>query len=135
MSVLCGVVNGTMGAPDLANAVFGLHWRLALLNSTCFWEWVASESNVADGGSRIGVACEMAHKLGCPLVQVEWPAWPSNFPRALPEDWEKFGKNKTSLSMDRIGLLYWLSMGCGQRPALPYEQRLSLPIAQRSMLA
>ena len=91
MSVLCGIVNGSMGAPDLANAVFGLHWRLALLNSTCFGRGspvspmlptVAPESVLpakwpvsfaAPGTGRLaGVACEL--------------------PRALPVDWAKFWK-------------------------------------------
>ena len=45
MGVLCNIVNGSSRALDAGTLVFALHLRLARLNTTCWWEWVESESN------------------------------------------------------------------------------------------
>ena len=68
MGVFCKIVNGSSRALDAGTSVFALHLRLASLNMTCWWEWVASESSCSNGGSRVGVCCPLARELGIPLA-------------------------------------------------------------------
>ena len=90
MGVLCNIVNGAAKHIDAGSLTFALHLRLASLNCTSWWEWVESESNCSDGGSRVGVACPVAEALGIPLVEHEFPQLPENFLRMQPEAWETF---------------------------------------------
>ena len=64
MGVLCNIVNGSSRAGDAGTLVFALHLQMARLNSCIWWEWVESESNCSDGGSRVGVCCPLARQLG-----------------------------------------------------------------------
>ena len=43
-------------------------------------EYVNTLSNLADGGSRVGAACECAKANGITLRDVECPRLPSDFP-------------------------------------------------------
>ena len=67
-----------------------LNLRLAALRSTCWWEWVESESNCSDGGSRVGLACPVAKALGIVLTEKQFPDLPDNFMRLQPNEWLAF---------------------------------------------
>jgi hypothetical protein len=95
MGVLCNIVNGSSRALDAGTLVFALHLRLARLNTTCWWEWVESESNCSDGGSRVGVCCPLAKSLGIELVELTFPDLPADFLRLNPRAWESFWEDNT----------------------------------------
>ena len=95
MGVLCNIVNGSSRQLDAGTLVFALHLKLARLNATCWWEWVESESNCSDGGSRVGICCPLAASLGIPLVEVPFPCLPGNFMSMSPAEWDKFWTDNT----------------------------------------
>ena len=95
MGVLCNIVNGSSRAFDAGTLVFALHLQLARLNSTIWWEWVESESNCSDGGSRVGICCPLAEQLGIQLVERHFPVLPHNFLRLNPRGWEQFWDENT----------------------------------------
>ena len=88
MGVLHAIVNGTCDALDLSACVNALHIRMAELNAVSWWEYVPSPSNIADGGSRVGVDCPSARAMGIPLKIVQLPNFPASFPRVRAVDWE-----------------------------------------------
>ena len=90
MGVLCNIVNGASRELDAGTLTFAMHLRLVNLNATCWWEWVASESNCSDGGSREGVTCPMARKLGISLVRKQFPDLPEGFTQMKPSEWENY---------------------------------------------
>ena len=90
MGVLCNIVNGSSRQLDAGTLTFALHLRLASLRSVAWWEWVESESNCSDGGSRIGATCPLAKSLGISLRDIEFPEIPYNFMRMSPADWASF---------------------------------------------
>ena len=95
MGVLCNIVNGSSRALDAGTLVFAIHLRMARLNITAWWEWVESESNCSDGGSRVGVSCPLAKELGIPLVELPFPTVPRNYLRMQPQEWEDWWKTQT----------------------------------------
>lgn len=97
MGVLCNIVNGSSRACDAGTLVFALHLQLARLNSAIWWEWVESESNCSDGGSRVGICCPLAAQLGIELVERPFPLLPDNFMRLDPKGWESFWNTNTTL--------------------------------------
>jgi hypothetical protein len=97
MGVLCNIVNGSSRACDAGTLVFALHLQLARLNSTIWWEWVESESNCSDGGSRVGICCPLAAQLGIELVVKPFPELPVDFMRLDPRGWEHFWKTNITL--------------------------------------
>ena len=90
MGVLCNIVNGASRAEDADTLIFALHLRMAKLRVRGWWEWVESESNCSDGGSRVGITCPLAKQLGIPLVEVPFPFIPPNFEFLDPEEWERW---------------------------------------------
>ena len=90
IGVICSVVKGDSRPADLANLVQALHFRMADLESLVWWEYVPSASNLSDGGSRVGTACELAEAAGIELVHKDFPNLPKSFPKASPSsfvDW------------------------------------------------
>jgi hypothetical protein len=90
MGVLCGLVNGASRQLDASSLIFALHLRMANMRSSVWWDYVNTHSNVADGGSRVGVSCEVAKSLGIKLKAIPFPALPRDFTRAFPSDWKDF---------------------------------------------
>ena len=88
--VLYAIVNGVAKHTDLGTTIHGLHLRLNSLHAACWFEHVASWSNIADGGSRVGVSDVTAANFGIVLEQVDMPALPRNFPRCIVQDWTDF---------------------------------------------
>ena len=68
---------------------FGVH---------AWFDYVESESNVADGGSRDGITDKMAAELGIPLMQAEHISFPSTFPNTMPEEWNAWWSAAEALS-------------------------------------
>jgi hypothetical protein len=81
MGVIHQAVNGTASEPDakLLAHCFNLHAHT--LELKVWLEYVNTLSNLADGGSRIGISCEMAARLGIPLRFIACPKLHDNFPR------------------------------------------------------
>ena len=90
MGVLCNIVNGSARQLDAGTVTFALHLQLASLRSSVWWEWVESESNCSDGGSREGISCPIAKELGITLKEVDFPDIPAHFMRMTPLEWSKF---------------------------------------------
>ena len=90
MGVLHNIVNGTSTGPDLTAFSLAIHHKMFELNASAWLEYVASASNLADGGPRDGVDCPLAAQLGIPLRLVTLPSLPRLFPMASPEDWDKW---------------------------------------------
>ena len=87
MGVIHAVVNGASKAIDLAAFVQALHGRIVHLQVTVWWDYVASKSNIADGGSRDGATCEMSRKAGISLREVSLPFLPQSFPYTPSQEW------------------------------------------------
>ena len=61
MGVIHMIVNGAAKAADLCAFTLALHRRISKLNFDILWEYLPSQSNISDGGSRTeGLACQMA---------------------------------------------------------------------------
>ena len=67
MTALCSLVKGACRAEDLSHLAFAHHSLLSVIDSVSWFEWVQSESNVADGGSRFGVCDRTSASLGIQL--------------------------------------------------------------------
>ena len=87
MAVLSGLTVGTSRVADLGTILHATALHLVNLNCQAWWEHVDSAANPADGGSRVGVCCEIAKLLGTELREYEFPAWPSDVINAKPEVW------------------------------------------------
>ena len=87
MGVIHAIVNGVCKARDVSAFVLALQHKIVSLKCSVWWEYVASASNLADGGSRDGISCAMAKSLGIPLRNVDCPLPPKGFPVLSPEDW------------------------------------------------
>ena len=96
MGVICNIVNGSSRTGDAGTLTFALHVRLATLGTTAWWEWVQSESNCSDGGSRVGTACPVARSLGISMREIQFPGIPRHFMRMSPKDWVKFWEEPNS---------------------------------------
>ena len=88
MSVIHISVNGAARQIDTGAFTLALHRRLARLSVEVWWEYVPSQSNISDGGSRVGTACDLAAEARIPLSPVEFIMPPNSFPRAHPDDWD-----------------------------------------------
>ena len=96
MGVLCNIVNGSAKQLDAGTVTFALHLQLAALRSSAWWEWVESESNCSDGGSRVGVTCPVAKSLGITLKEIQFPAIPNHFMRMTPLEWARFWEEQSN---------------------------------------
>ena len=93
MGVLCNIVNGSARQLDAGTITFALHLRIAALNATCWWEWVESESDCSDGGSRVGLTCPVAKALGIVLTERQFPVLPATSCGCNPKSGVRFGIN------------------------------------------
>ena len=90
MGVIHTIVNGTSPMVDLGCFAQGIHRRLASLGATVWWEYVASASNISDGGSRVGIDCPAAREMGIPLRIVPFRLPPRSFPYISIADWDSW---------------------------------------------
>ena len=87
LGVRSAVVSGRCAVLDMNSAVGGFHLLLARLRITAWWEHVDSKANPTDGGSRLGVACPIAKRLGFRLEERAFPRWPADVSAFAPSDW------------------------------------------------
>ena len=94
MSALSMLVSGSARADDLSALALHTHFGLALARARAWWEYVESESNPSDGGSRVGVVDKVATALGVELHVVSLPPLPPGFPSiefsAAESTWPQF---------------------------------------------
>ena len=90
MGVIHSIVNGTARAPDLSAFTRALHRKLTKIRADCRWEYVASASNIADGGSRVGISCALTREAGIHLTYVDFKLPPAAFPFCSIIDWDSW---------------------------------------------
>jgi len=91
MSVMCSAVLGHSTQIDMSCIIFALYLRLAELQCRPWWEYVPSDSNIADGGSRVGTSDPVAAKAGNRLEYItSFPSWPADFLHTQVADWKDF---------------------------------------------
>ena len=90
ISVIHISVNGAARQIDTGAFTAALQRRITKLRTDVWWEYVPSQSNLSDGGSRVGTACEMAAQARIPLTEVQFVFPPASFPYVSPTDWDKW---------------------------------------------
>ena len=90
MGVIHSIVNGAARAIDLGVVTHALHRKLANLKADFWWEYVASASNISDGGSRIGITCPLAKEAGIHLTYVDFRLPPPSFPFCGIDEWDNW---------------------------------------------
>ena len=90
MGVVHSIVNGNARVIDLCAFTHALHRKLSKLHADFWWEYVASASNIADGGSRVGITCPEAKEAGIHLLYVDFKMPPNNFPFSSIQDWDNW---------------------------------------------
>ena len=68
LGVVSCLVKGRSRVLDMGCIILAFELRLVSLRSTCWIEHVNSHANCSDGGTRIGVSCPVAAKLGVALT-------------------------------------------------------------------
>ena len=87
MSGLCAMVKGGSTRSDLAGLANGMAVGLVEKDCRAWMDFVESESNSSDGGSRVGITDSLAKDLGVQLIQLELPPLPKGFPYCKPSVW------------------------------------------------
>ena len=93
MGVIHTVVNGASSQIDQGSLTMALHRKMAALCATIWWEYVPSQSNISDGGSRTGVTCELAKQAGIELSYLNCKPLPVSFPFVMPREWDLWWPN------------------------------------------
>ena len=76
MGALYAIVKGDSSCLDVAILSHELALKIASIDSQLWLEYVASQSNVADGGSRTGIDCRTSASLNILLRSVPCPILP-----------------------------------------------------------
>ena len=100
MSGLCAIVKGASRREDLAALANGLWFGLATFRIEAWFDYVETESNCADGGSRDELSDPWAASLGLPLRQLPPLHLPANFPRTQPSGWANWWRDARTLSRE-----------------------------------
>ena len=87
MGVIHTPVNGASRALNMDTFTPTLHLRMAEFACVVWWEYVPCPSNIADGGSRVGISCDLTRSAGISLRQVSFNLWPVSSPHAAPQVW------------------------------------------------
>ena len=90
MSALSGFVSGSSRAADLGSLISGTHLCLAMRGLRVWWDYVPSASNIADGGSRVGITDPFAARCGIVLSQLRFPTELADIVYADPSAWSDF---------------------------------------------
>ena len=102
LSGLCSLVKGGASRTDLAAIANGMWIGMCMLDVRGWFDYVESESNVADGGSRVGRADALAQSMGIRLSQIGTFALPASFPRTSPTEWEGWWRSADRTSVARL---------------------------------
>jgi len=87
LSGLCALVKGGSRRRDLACLAYGVWHGLGSFDMRAWFDYVESASNLADGGSRVGIIDDIAKSLGVRLAPVRSFALPTSFPHTSYDDW------------------------------------------------
>jgi len=88
LGVVFCAVKGDSSAIDLSCMSRALCMRTLALETTVWFEYVESEANIADGGSRCGVECPVSREAGIHLREVPCPKLPTAWNHKA--DWSEF---------------------------------------------
>ena len=88
LGVVFCAVKGDSSAVDLSCMSRALCMRTLALETTVWFEYVESEANIADGGSRCGVDCPVSREAGIHLREVSCPKLPTAWNHKA--DWSEF---------------------------------------------
>jgi len=88
LGVVFCALKGDSAATDLACMSRALCMRTLELRVTVWFEYVESEANIADGGSRCGVECPVSRDAGIKLREVPCPKLPIAWNHKA--DWSEF---------------------------------------------
>jgi hypothetical protein len=95
LGILYAIVNGVSKDLDLGTIIRGLRLRMTNLCASCWFEHIASWSNLFDGGSRKeGIADPLAASLGIKLRQEDMPQLPLAFPFVELDSWSSLWQTK-----------------------------------------
>jgi len=94
ISGMCALVKGGSRRADLAAIASSVALGLAQFDIPAWFDYVESESNSADGGSRVGAGCELAARLGVKLEQLELPPLPADSPLSPPSAWAAWWRER-----------------------------------------
>ena len=98
VAALCALVNGGSKAWDLSHLSLAFHASLCRLRAVSWIEYVASQSNAADGGTRAGMTDVVARELRVPVSSGAVSGLAGIFVRLQP------GRGSTSkIALHRIG--------------------------------
>ena len=90
LGVLSGLIKGSSSIADFGAILSASHLRTAQLHSSAWFEHVRSKSNIADGGSRVGISCPDAAAYGVPLKEFAFPrSRPTDVLQVHPSHWLK----------------------------------------------
>jgi len=87
LSGLCALVKGGSRRVDLAGLAYGVWHGLGAFDMRAWFDYVESESNLADGGSRVGPVDVLARRMGVRLAPLPSFSLPKGFPRATTDQW------------------------------------------------
>jgi len=90
LSALCSIVKGCSRRTDLAGVACGIQVGMDEYRVLGWYDYVESESNFTDGGSRVGVACPLAAAHAVPLLPITDCSLPAAFPHATPGQWREW---------------------------------------------
>ena len=88
IGVICSIVSGSSKFADLGSMAHAAEMFLVRKCIVPWFEHVASWSNVADGGSRVGITDEVARACGVQMRMGALPPLPAGFPRSAVDDWQ-----------------------------------------------
>ena len=100
IGVVFSLVRGTSRFGDIGSIAHLFHMLCCGSDVQPWLEHVPTLSNIADGGSRVGIMCEKAQACGIPLSHVVMPNLPQNFLNISVHEWRKWIK-ESSLELER----------------------------------
>ena len=90
LSGLCSIVSGCSRRTDLAGVACGIQVGMDVFRVKEWYDYVESESNFTDGGSRIGIECPLAAEYDVPLIEIKNFTLPASFPHSTPSQWREW---------------------------------------------
>ena len=90
MPALYTLMAGKSKVADLSTLAFGCHIGLTRFTVTPWFEYVESDANIADGGSRVGVEDSIARSVGIHLYYVKFPYFPVPLVGVPAKQWVAF---------------------------------------------
>ena len=87
LSGLCSLVKGGSRRRDLSALACGVWLGMHFHDIRGWFDYVESESNIADGGSRDGVVDKLAQAYHVRLAPIANFSLPPSFPATTPDQW------------------------------------------------